>query len=286
LEFCHALPAAVEPGSKQRGGEAAVGKVLLRLRFADGASSPERPQQPRGSLAATVAELEACCGVQASLALVCAGLETAPTSDAVTLAGLEAALAARPGALRAAEATWRRWCRDAQQNPPPLPPQGFEGIDATADTSSITGAVSSGSSSTSSTSSSSSSSSSPSDLGEDRLALRFRASCVRDGAHAFKSPAVMAALASGALEATLQPQPPPLQPPEACVQAPPFDHLPWVADLHTYDAELLGVLHHTALSVGLPLRPPTKRRKYSTLMSEGAGGPAATAAAAAEGVCS
>ena len=88
LEFCHALPAAVEPGSKQRGGEAAVGKVLLRLRFADGASSPERPQQPRGSLAATVAELEACCGVQASLALVCARLETAPTSDAVTLAHL------------------------------------------------------------------------------------------------------------------------------------------------------------------------------------------------------
>jgi hypothetical protein len=96
----------------------------------------------------------------------------------------------------------------------------------------------------------------------------------------------MAALASGALEATLQPQPLPLQSPEACVQAPPFGHLPWVADLHTYDLELLGVLHHAALSVGLPLRPPTKRRKYSTLMSEGAGGPAATAAAAAEGVCS
>lgn len=307
VEFCHALPAAVEPDSTQRGGEAAVGKVVLRLRFAGGAV-PGRPQQPRPSLAATVAELEACCGVQASLALVCAGLDVAPTSNAVTLAGLEATLAYRPGALRAAEATWRRWRHDAQhdQPPPPSPPHGLAGIDATASFSSSSDTVSSGSTSTSSTSRSTSLDA----PGEDRLSVHFRASCVRDGTHGFKSPAIMAALASGALEATLQPLPQ-LQACDRDQEAPPssssvaagdcvtsnnprdprdavvfFDHRPWVANLRTYDLELLGVLHHARLSVGLLLRPPAKRRKYSTLMSEGAGGPAATAAAAAEGGCS
>ena len=86
--------------------------------------------------------------------------------------------------------------------------------------------------------------------------LKFRASCVRDGNHSFKSTEVMRAVGAGVMDA--------LEAPEAGVS--------WVPTLDGFEAECLALLHHQDLTVGLSLRDYGGHRgKYTCLPADASG---------------
>jgi len=200
-----------------------------------------------GDLSSVVRELEASCGVQAVLALICfepncfsnnnRGEASESKEAAPLLAELEKCLVERGPELRRAGEVWVDWKASSMAGE--------------------TGGLHSKSAEQA--------------KHQDRKGqpLRFRASCVRDGDHPFKSVDAMRALGTGAATGANEPASSP-----RCIE--------WVPALEGYDVELLAVLYHDQLAVGLRLAASSKdgagghRGKYTVLPGDFAGPGSAT----------